>query len=353
MSEETKLTETFEEKEASEEAHTDSEKNNNEKILKEEQLQKKKTDKENKEEKVEQIEPDFLTKFDEEEEYISSSEDGINEYDDKESNVEDWAPVIPDLEEKKISLDDDSSIMTLEKLPTWGEEGPEIVKENPPPKFTPEFQANTEINNKISFWMRGNSAKLAADAVVNAANSHLLPGGGICGVLHSAAGHKMADECYSIGYTPTGKCAVTQGYKLPAKYCIHTVGPIGEDPAKLKQAYESTLACIDGKKIRSIGFCCISTGIYGYPIKPATKIALETIRKFLEDTENREKTDRIIFVVFEKRDVAVYNYLRHIYFPLEVDYRLDDEESENDSLKSNSQQTESIEESKSTEDENE
>ena len=298
---------------------------------KEEPEKEEKTEKnENNEKEDKPFVPKFFSKKSNQE--YSDDDYYDEEFEEKESNDEDWTPVIPELAERERSLDDDPYIMTLEKLPTWAQEGPEIIKENPPSKFTPEHEANTEINEKISFWMRGNSAKLAADAVVNAANSHLAPGGGICGVLHSAAGHKMADECYRIGYTPTGRCAVTKGYDLPAKYCIHTVGPIGEDPKKLKQAYESTLACIDGKKIRSVGLCCISTGIYGYPIKPATKIALETVRQFLEVPENREKTDRVIFVVFERRDVAVYNSLRHVYFPLDVEYKFEEDEEKKEAV---------------------
>ena len=299
-----------------------------EKGKEEAETEEKTENNENKEKENEVFVPKLASK-NQDDDYSDEDYD-YGEEEENESNDEDWAPVIPELAERDRSLDDDPYIMTLDKLPTWAQEGPEIIKENPPTKFTPEHAANTEINEKISFWMRGNSAKLAADAVVNAANAHLAPGGGICGVLHSAAGHKMAEECYKIGYTPTGRCAVTKGYNLPAKYCIHTVGPIGEDPKKLKLAYESTLACIDGKNIRSVGLCCISTGIYGYPIKPATKIALETVHKFLEVPENREKTDRIIFVVFEKRDVAVYNYLRHVYFPLDVEYKFEEDKKKAD-----------------------
>jgi O-acetyl-ADP-ribose deacetylase (regulator of RNase III) len=240
-----------------------------------------------------------------------------NEEEEEENGDDVFVPKIPDFDNSK----DEAIKENLKKLPTWEEEGPSIVESNPPKKFDPKYKPKSEINSKVSFLMRGDSSRLAVDAVVNAANSQLAPGGGICGILHYAAGGKMANECYSIGYTPTGKCAVTLGYNLPAKYCIHTVGPIGENPEMLEKAYSNTLKCIDGKKIRSVALCCISTGIYGYPIKPATQIALETVRKFLEDPNNREKTDRIVFVVFEKRDVVVYNQLRHIYFPLNIEYK--------------------------------
>ena len=205
----------------------------------------------------------------------------------------------------------------FESLPTWSQDGANVIKEYPIPKtLKPKYQPNAEINKKVTFWFKGDSSALKCDAVVNAANSHLAAGGGICGVLHSAAGPELQEACYKCGYTETGKAALTPGFKLPAKYVIHAVGPVGEHPKALKSAYQSTLDYIDGKDIKSIGFCCISTGIYGYPIEPATHIALETARQFLEKPENLENTDSLIFVVFETRDVKVYKQLIPIYFPL-------------------------------------
>lgn len=207
--------------------------------------------------------------------------------------------------------------MTLKKLPIWSVSGPMSLKEHPIPEDNEnKFEPNHEINSKVSFWMRGDSASLAADAIVNAANEHLYPGGGICGVIHHAAGPELAEACEKLSPCKTGDAVVTEGFNLPAKYVIHAVGPIGEKPDLLKSAYESTLNCIDGEKIRSVGLCCISTGIYGYPIEAATHVALETVRTWLENEENRNKTDRIIFVVFERRDVEVYFHLVHQYFPL-------------------------------------
>jgi hypothetical protein len=126
----------------------------------------------------------------------------------------------------------------------------------------------------------------------------------------------LAEACAEIGHTPTGEAAITPGFNLPAKYVIHAVGPVGEHPEELKSAYNYTLNYIDGKEIKSIGFCCISTGIYGFPIRPATHIALETVRRFLEDPTNFDHTERIIFVVFEHRDVEVYYELAPKYFPV-------------------------------------
>ena len=210
--------------------------------------------------------------------------------------------------------------VTLKDLPTWKEMGPKALADHPPKTFSPLFPFNDEINEKVTFWMKGNSAILECDAIVNAANAHLARGGGICGVIHKSAGPELAKACKEIGYTATGKAAITPGFNLPAKYVIHAVGPIGEHPKELQSAYQSTLDYIDGDKVKSIGFCCISTGIYGYPIVPATKIALQTVREFLENEENRKKTDRIIFVVFEPRDVQVYYQLAHNYFPIAESY---------------------------------
>ncbi|EAX93944.1 Appr-1-p processing enzyme family protein [Trichomonas vaginalis G3] len=311
-----------------------------EELLKKEQKEEEEHEEktENKDEKEPKEDENETNSY--EEEYFGE-EEGLSH--DEHENKE-WKLHIPDCPEKELKSATNPTIMTLEKLPTWAKEGPEIVESNPPEKFEPLYKPNTEINEKISFWMRGNSVKLECDAVVNAANSHLYPGGGICGVLHSAAGEAMERECSEIGYTPTGKCAVTLGYNLPAKYCIHTVGPIGEQPDKLQEAYESTLSCIDGKKIRSVGLCCISTGIYGYPIENATPIALKVVRKFLEDPNNREKTDRIIFVVFERRDVVVYDRMRHIYFPLDIEYKFEEEEKPEEENKTETPEEKKIEE---------
>ena len=208
----------------------------------------------------------------------------------------------------------------LSDIPKWSENGPNFIKRLKP--IDPEtilYPPNSEINDLISYIPRGDSTALKVDAIVNAANSGLSPGGGICGCIHHSAGSKLAKACAKIGFCPTGKAVVTPGFDLPSNYVIHAVGPIGENPEKLTQVYESTLACIDGQKIRSVALCCISTGIYGYPIKPATEIALNVVRKFLEDSENREKTDRIIFVVFTMSDCKVYEKMLPLYFPIELE----------------------------------
>ena len=226
------------------------------------------------------------------------------------------------------------SVVNYEDLPTWTEIAEKVMKEVPlEDGDKPHYKPNKEINDKIAFWFGGNSAVLKCDAVVNAANSYLAAGGGICGVLHSAAGYELQTACDEIGYTETGKAALTPGFKLPAKYVIHAVGPIGEHPEALKSAYQSTLDYIDGDKIKSIGFCCISTGIYGYPIEPATHVALDTCRKFLENPENLAKTDRLIFVIYNRRDISVYKRLTQLYFPVEIAEKPAEEKKEEEEKK--------------------
>jgi O-acetyl-ADP-ribose deacetylase (regulator of RNase III) len=204
---------------------------------------------------------------------------------------------------------------TLDELPTWAKDGPlQLVLR--PPRAAAKFAASAAVNAKVSFWMGGDSSRLAADAIVNVANEWLAPGGGICGVIHAAAGPELAAECKAVGVTMTGCAAKTRGYNLPAKFVIHAVGPTSQDPVALKSAYVETLRFIDGGELRSVRLCCVSTGIFGYPIRPATHIALQTVREFLENEENREKTDRIVFVVFEHKDQDVYYELIPEYFPI-------------------------------------
>ena len=254
-----------------------------------------------------------------------TSEDDFNDMQNSQT-IEEFVPQLPILQEIDIKnrqnrIDENQNIyMTLDKLNTWAKEGPQIVNVNPPEAFTALYEPNDEVNKKISFWFRGDSSKLVVDAIVNGASNGLWPTPGISEILHKAAGPEMEIECKNIGHTQTGRCCVTKGYNLPAKYCIHAVGPIGTDQKKLEEAYISVLKCIDGKNIRSIGLCTISTDLYGYPIQAATEVAFTQVRKFLEDRTNRENTDRIVFVIHDRGNVAVYSKMRHLYFPLTIKY---------------------------------
>lgn len=216
----------------------------------------------------------------------------------------------------------------LSDIKSWLEDGPNLIhKYHPSTSLKPLYSINNEINSKISIILRGDSTKLKVDAIVNAANSELAPGGGICGKIHAASGPELYHECIKIGHCDTGSSVVTKGYELPSKYVIHAVGPIGEKPKLLKDVYNSVLNKIDGTDIRSIALCCISTGIYGFPISHATPIALKTVRDFLEIPENREKTDRIIFVVYLPKDCKVYMNFMYNYFPLEGEYNFNEKSS--------------------------
>jgi O-acetyl-ADP-ribose deacetylase len=128
---------------------------------------------------------------------------------------------------------------------------------------------------------------LDTDAIVNAANESLAPGGGVCGAIHRAAGPELARACAALGHCPTGEARITPGFRLPAGYVIHAVGPVwrggGEGEAELlASAYRSSLRLAEEHGLRSIAFPAISTGIYGYPLDQATDVAVRAVRGFGE-----------------------------------------------------------------------
>jgi len=159
----------------------------------------------------------------------------------------------------------------------------------------------------------GDITKLKVDAIVNAANTTLLGGGGVDGAIHRAAGPKLLEECKILNGCHTGEAKITKGYNLPAKFVIHTVGPIWNDGKHneenlLANCYNNSLEIAKANRIKSIAFPAISTGIYHFPLELATKIAVKEVRKFLSSNQNIEK---VIFVCFDESTYNVYNkYLK-------------------------------------------
>ena len=137
----------------------------------------------------------------------------------------------------------------------------------------------------------GDITKSKDDAIVNAANEDLYAGGGVCGAIFAAAGYdELSKACDEIGYCPTGKAVITKGFKLPAKYIIHAVGPVyfNDDVSTplLKSAYQSSLEVASSHQLHSISFPAISAGIYGYPFKKAAKVALSAVKEYLDNHPN-------------------------------------------------------------------
>jgi len=156
--------------------------------------------------------------------------------------------------------------------------------------------------------IKGDITKVKTEAIVNAANKTLLGGGGVDGAIHRAAGPKLLEECKQLGGCQTGEAKITRGYNLPAKYVIHTVGPIwhggnyGEEE-KLANCYRNSLKLAAENRIKSIAFPSISTGAYGFPIEKAAPIALGKVKKFLE--KNNEIKE-VVFVLFSDKDFQIY-----------------------------------------------
>lgn len=171
-------------------------------------------------------------------------------------------------------------------------------------------------DNTISYMVtieifQGDITSQNTDAIVNAANSTLLGGGGVDGAIHRAAGPGLLDECKTIGGCPSGEAKLTSGYNLRAKWVIHTVGPVwhggNSNEAKiLSGCYRNSLRIAEDMKMKTVAFPNISTGVYGYPKEKAAKVAIETVQEFIQTSKYLEK---LVFVVFDDENAKIYKKL--------------------------------------------
>ncbi|XP_061546699.1 ADP-ribose glycohydrolase MACROD2 isoform X1 [Phycodurus eques] len=202
--------------------------------------------------------------------------------------------------------------ISLDKIPTWREENYSDNKED-----GKLLTGGGGLNEKVSLY-KGDITVLELDAIVNAANSSLLGGGGVDGCIHKAAGSCLYDECQTLNGCETGKAKITCGYDLPARFVIHTVGPVARghvgptETSDLTSCYQNSLGLVKEYGLSTVAFPCISTGIYGFPNEPAGDIALNTVKSWIE--ENPNTITRVIFCVFLETDFTIYKKKMSIIF---------------------------------------
>ena len=219
------------------------------------------------------------------------------------------------LEERRKSYKCGDRYVTLDLVKTWSQSAAAAAT----PEGSSDFPVDQQLNDKISLFT-GDITSLEVDAIVNAANSRLAGGGGVDGAIHAAAGRELLQaECRTLGGCETGDAKVTGGYNLPAKYVIHTVGPVGEKPVALASCYTRCLQEATDRHLTSIAFPCISTGVYGYPNEAAAHVALSSVRRFMSEASHSSQASslqRIIFCLFLDIDVQLYSRLLPHYFPV-------------------------------------
>uniref|UniRef100_A0A8C4N468 Mono-ADP ribosylhydrolase 1 n=1 Tax=Eptatretus burgeri TaxID=7764 RepID=A0A8C4N468_EPTBU len=216
--------------------------------------------------------------------------------------------------EQLLSIPDDrrkyyrcgENYLSLDDIKKWSTEQDSC---EPNKQVDRKCEARKALNEKISLF-KGDITLLEVDAIVNAVD----------GCIHRAAGSLLKDECRTLDGCPTGQAKMTCGYRLPARYVIHTVGPrilstdpTNEERSKLESCYNDSLSFLLQENLRSVAFPCISTGVFGFPNEPAAEIALHSVRTWLE--KHHEKVDRIIFCLFLPVDEKIYKDLLPVYFP--------------------------------------
>jgi O-acetyl-ADP-ribose deacetylase (regulator of RNase III) len=164
-----------------------------------------------------------------------------------------------------------------------------------------------KIKNSIIIIKKGDITNQKTEAIVNAANNRLSPGGGVSGAIHRAAGKKLWEECKTLHGCETGEAKITKGYNLKANYVIHTVGPVfsgsNKDKKDLKSCYNNCLQLAYNKKINSISFPAISTGIFKYPIKDAALIALQNVKDWLQ----KKNTEMLVqFILYDDKTLHIF-----------------------------------------------
>ena len=172
--------------------------------------------------------------------------------------------------------------------------------------------------------VRNDITTMKVDAIVNAANESLLGGGGVDGAIHRAAGPELLAECRTLHGCPTGQAKATKGYRLPAKYVIHTVGPVWHGGGRggqelLASCYRSCLLLAEAHSIRTLDFCSISTGVYGYPLPLAATVALRAIMDFLAD---HALPERVRMVCHSEQAAEVYRRTWNLWYAEGKDQRM-------------------------------
>lgn len=170
-----------------------------------------------------------------------------------------------------------------------------------------KYDSEMSVKERIEL-IEGDITKLDVDAIVNAANSSLLGGGGVDGAIHYAAGPQLVEECAKLGGCPTGEARLTKGYRLPARHVIHTVGPIWRggnngEPEKLANCYRNSMQIAADNGFATIAFPAISTGVYGYPLQEAAQIAINQVIECLNEMPTIKK---VIFVLFGRKNFDIY-----------------------------------------------